>query len=237
MSLLDQYPLKATEDEDSALRVAICRLLAAQVYRISGGASFSGFVADEVVLQPDPPELMCLSEWADGETVARYPFAVVLDATGQYESCPVVDDEKLIEDGGSKWCPTGDVGAGPAVTLRTLGSYEVTFSVMLQANDRPMRSALVRGARSAFKPADPYAETGRDSLVVELGDLYWSRRARFQLVGLTRTDTEASGATKMRSVIMTVRASIPVVEPVELDLFQSFEQTPPDGDSELSGLL
>jgi len=230
VSLLDEYPLTASADEDSALRLAIARRLAAQVYRVPGGVEFGGYVFDET---PTPPQtgagvitLACFPEWADGDTVARTPFAVILDATGTYAPARVVDDDTPMDDGGTLWTPVGDVAEGPAVTLRGFGEYEVTLTVLIQATDKPTRAALVRGARAALS-AKP-GEEPREGVIVSLGGLYYDRKARLRLLSLSRQDTEDSGGTKRRGVLLTIRASVEVVEPVEIGLIQHVAFVPPD---------
>ena len=230
MSLLDEYPLTASADEDGALRIAIARRIAAQVYRVPGGVEFSGYVFDETPIPPQTSagvlQLACFSEWAGGDTVARTPFAVILDATGTYSPARVVDDDTPMDEGGTLWAPVGDVGEGPAVTLRGFGEYEVVLTVLLQATDKPTRAALVRGARAALS-AEANDEP-REGVVVDLGPLYYDRKARLRLLSLSRQDTEDLAGTKRRGVLLTVRASVEVVEPVEIALIQHVAFVPPD---------
>jgi hypothetical protein len=162
------------------------------------------------------------------------PFAVILDATGTYPPARVVDDDTPLEEGGSLWAPAGDVAEGPAVTLRGFGEYEVVLSILLQATDKPTRAALVLGARAALSAG--LDEEPREGVVVDLGPLYYNRKARLRLLSLSRQDAEESGGTKRRTVMLTVRASVEVVQPVEIGLIQHVAFVPPDAADNMDSL-
>lgn len=205
--LLALYPRQASHDEDSALRLLLCRALAGGEYRTPGSAPLRTWVVDDHPDESTPEGAIEFhSEWADGEHRATFPHVVIQDAEGSADfgsMAPTVDES-------TAW-PEGDIDAGrDYVALRLGPEYVVEFAIMFEATDKPTRAALIRGARGVLEGAE---NTGRYGIIVEAGDLYYGLRARFTPLRMSRVDAEDKSGARHRTAGLAVRASIRTATP------------------------
>jgi len=219
------YPLSGRVDEDLALRIGLCRLLC-RTFALASG-TVTGYIADgsDGPAAPPPNPLSLYPEWPQGTVQQTLPSATILDAVGTYSDVKGTLDETPIEEGGTYW------EEGPhGVALLTCGEYEVPLSILVAHDTGPGRAALMAGIRGALTPG----EDERDSVVVDLGDLYWGRRARYRLTGIERRDAEDAAGQNRRVAILSVRASIAAVKPVASDVLRHTEFVDPaDPDGKL----
>lgn len=232
-ALLADYPLKATHDEDGALRETLAEILTRGTYRVPGAPALRAGIAGTAQAAPDGV-IEIHPEWADGDHRARFPHIVIGDAVGTWERTRNPDQL----DESSIW----PEDAPEQVALRTTAEYVVQLPLMLEANDRPTRMAMVRGARAMLdgSHADFYdgIQAERHGIVTGTGNRFYGRLARFVPMTLQRADTEDRAGRRHRVAIINVRASIMVAEPVVLPTIQhvGFQAPLPGECDDLVGL-
>ena len=207
---IDDYPRKASHDEDSALRALIAQQLARQVYRPAGAPALSAQVYDGAVAPP-PGVVVIHEEWAEGEAQATFPALAILPAEGVYENArfaPGLDES-------TAWPPESEP-ATERIVLHVESEYVVTFDIQALTNDRVMRRALIRGARAALSGSmdwSPAAEE-RYGILLDSGDLYFGEKARITPLRSGNQDNPEAAAKRLKFGTLSVRAAIRVVEPV-----------------------
>jgi hypothetical protein len=130
------------------------------------------------------------SEWAEPESLADYPSAVI------YGVSEGVYDE-------SKFTPFVQAALPDGRFLMTSAEYVSEFSIEIWATDPKERFALVAMLEEAFNPVD-----WRYGVLLELPH-YFNERASYELLRMVYTDTELEAMQRYRKATLFVKGIVP----------------------------